>query len=95
MSMVKKYLRHLIAQAIEEVELVKITEADWHDIRKEMPNQDGYYLVSMRCKFHDQYEYIVATTHYSTKDHKFMINHNEITAWMELPTPYYRMEDRY
>ena len=85
--MVKKYLKSLIAKCINEVELVKIKETDWKDTKKEIPNKDGYYLVTMRCKFRNCYDYIVCTSHYSTKT-GWMLNNDTITAWMELPSPY-------
>lgn len=83
-QMLKKFLKEIV----EEVEFEKVTEYDWIPVSKGYPKKEGFYLVTMRCKFRDKYDYIVATTHYSTLSDNFMINHHEIIAWMPLPPPY-------
>lgn len=87
-QMLKKFLKEIV----EEVEFEKVTEYDWTPVSKGYPKTKGFYLVTMKCKFRNKYDYIVATTHYSTNSNNFMINHHEITAWMPLPPPYRKGE---
>lgn len=87
-QMLKKFLKEIV----EEVEFEKVTEYDWIPVSKGYPKTEGFYLVTMKCKFRNKYDYIVATTYYSTNSNNFMINHHEVTAWMPLPPPYRKGE---